>query len=237
MVIHSPNNKHPTWVNLIKTINTRTKPAQLTDKLTIITWNNLEEGIAEKSMKRLKVPFNTYGKGVIQWNNLMKFAYNINSCEEITTPYIMGIDSRDVFVLSSPVEIIETFEKMSCELIFNGESKFYPDFPPAYYQNCKSFQSKIANSKYCYLNSGSWIGKKEFCKEFFNECLKVKVWEIFDCSQWPKLHNCDQSVVHSQFTKYYPKTQIDYNCSIFQNLANSYQSEFAVYSSHLILLQ
>jgi hypothetical protein len=194
--------------------------AQLPDSLSIITWNNLGEGVLERSLKAKKIPYILKGEHIDQWNNLKKFELNLEAIESSDSEYFMGLDSHDVIFAGLPCDALSRFLSLDCDLLFNGELRFYPDIPIPYYQRNKKFQDEVGRmERFRYLNSGAWIGRREFCLKFFKECSELRVWEIFDCSSHEKLYNCDQSVVHDLFRSYSPKVKIDYCNSIFCNMA------------------
>lgn len=189
--------------------------------LSIITWNNLEKGVLERSLEAKKIPYILKGSDIKEWNNLKKFRLNLEAILASDSEYFMGMDSHDVIFVGSPSDALSRFLSLDCDLLFNGEIKFYPDLPIDYYQSNKRFQENLGLGKaFRYLNSGAWIGKRDFCLEFFKECSEIRVWDIFDCSDHAKLYNCDQSVAHDVFRRYSPRVKIDWSCSVFCNMAH-----------------
>ena len=227
LVVHAPDlESNEIWKNLYDCFfHLSCCPAKLSDDLTIITWNNLETSPLEKCLQFKSIPYKVLGKDLLIWNNLEKFKLNILALSKIKTKYVMGLDSHDVLVLGSPLDIVKKFETMNCDLLFNSETYFYPDLAKEYYIIAKKFQDKVGNGKYRYLNSGAWIGKLDYCKFFFEKCIGIRIWELFDCSDCLKLFNCDQSVVHSIFMQCHPRVMLDYNCEIFCNLARTEKKE------------
>jgi hypothetical protein len=195
------------------------KKVEADDRLTILTWNNLPKGVLEDSLELAGLPYVVKGKDRVVWNNLMKFRFNLEVIDQVETEYVMGLDAHDVVFLGKPKDAVDRFSKMDCSMLFNAETKFYPDIPHPYYQENKKYQESIAQSKFCYLNAGAWIGRREFCREFWQACRDVRFWEIVDCSNPPKLYSCDQSVIHAVFNKYWPNVMLDYWCSIFLNVS------------------
>jgi hypothetical protein len=232
-VIHAPDTTK-LWDQINENFfSSRIPIAKVYKNLTIITWNNFKSSPLESCLLKKQIPFLALGKDLTIWNNLQKFKLNLEAFNLQTTPYYMGLDAHDVLLLGEIDYIVEKFESLNCDLLFNSESFFYPDFPINYYQNNKFFQQSKSNSKYRYLNSGAWIGRRDFCMKFFAECQKIRIWEMFDCSQYLKLFNCDQSVVHSMFQKYYPKVKLDYNCEVFFNIANISEHELSFHNKIL----
>lgn len=215
-IIHSPNEESLLWKQIIK----KRQSGNVDDsRINLITWNNLEEGILEKSLCGIK--HYVLGKDIIVWNNFNKFTLNINFLNKTQASYVMGLDSHDVIFNGNLSSIINDFENMDCDLLFNAEIKFYPNYPLEYFQYCKHFQERAADTQFCYLNSGAWIGRRDFCLEFFTKCYEEhRLWEKMDCLEYPKLFNCDQSVVHGVFQHFYPQVKLDTHCKIFQNIAH-----------------
>jgi hypothetical protein len=188
--------------------------------LSIITWNNLEKGVLERSLDIKKIPYIKTGSGIEIWNNLFKFDLTLEAIKNCDSEYFIGLDSHDVIFLGSPKEALSKFKELGCELIFNGEMRFYPGIQNAYFNENKKFQEKIGlGSKFKFLNSGAWMGKREFCLDFFEKCSQIKIWDIFDCSDHINLYNCDQSVVHDIFRLNSDNVKIDYENNIFCNMA------------------
>jgi len=219
VIVHGPNAKAPIWKQLLRCYKRIIQKVEVDDRLTILTWNNLAKGVLEESLDLAGVPHVVKGRDRVVWNNLMKFRFNLEVIDQVKTEYVMGLDSHDVLFLGKPKDVVDRFSTMDCSMLFNAETRFYPDLRVDYYQKNKVFQQSISQSKFCYLNAGAWIGRREFCREFWQSCREVKFWEMVDCSDPPKLYSCDQSVIHGVFNKYHPKVTLDYHCNIFLNVS------------------
>lgn len=219
VIVHGPNAEAPIWNKLLRCYKTMIRKVEVDDRLTILTWNNLSKGVLEDSLERAGLPYVLKGKDRVVWNNLMKFRFNLEVIDQVNTEYVMGLDSHDVLFLGKPKNAVDRFAEMGCSMLFNSEAKFYPDLPDPYYQDNKIYQESIAQSKFCYLNAGAWIGRREFCRKFWQTCRGVRFWEIVDCSNPPKLYSCDQSVIHDVFKTYWPEVRLDYNCDVFLNVS------------------
>lgn len=220
VVFHSPDLNRAWDLLRLKFFSVDHAPVFLPECMSIITWNNLEKSFLERSLEAMNIPYILKGEGIKTWNNLMKFRLTLEAISSSDSEYFMGLDSHDVIFVGEPSEALSRFKSLGCELLFNGEMRFYPDLPIEYYQKNKAFQDHIGKSSiFRYLNSGAWIGKRDFCLAFFKECMDIKVWEIFDCSRQEKFYNCDQSAVHEMFRKYNPKVKIDYGSEVFCNMA------------------
>ncbi len=220
-IVHAPDDTSPLW-HKIKNLFLKLSPKKykVNKLLSIITWNNLSEGICELSLKKNNIPFSVLGSNIENWCNLMKFDLTVEFLKSVDTPYCIGLDSHDVIFYGDPNLCLERFLDKRCDIVFNSEINFYPNYNNFYFQECKNFEFQVSNSKFCYLNSGAWIGKREFALNIFQECSTIKLWNMFDCKNYPKITNCDQSVVHGVYKKYYPRIKIDTDCNIFQNIAH-----------------
>jgi len=220
VVFHSPDLNKAWHMLESRFFSVNHASAFLPEGMSIITWNNLEKSFLERSLEAIKIPYILKGEGIKKWNNLMKFGLTLEAISSSDSEYFMGLDSHDVIFAGEPSEALSRFKSLGCELLFNGEMRFYPDMPIGYYQKNKAFQDHVGKSSiFKYLNSGAWIGKRDFCLTFFKECMDIKVWEIFDCSGQEKLYSCDQSAVHEMFRKHSPKVKIDYGSEVFCNMA------------------
>lgn len=218
-IIHAPD-ENKIWKKIVENFNSSSCFQSINiDSILIVTWNNFESSILEECLKKRKIPFCVLGKDILIWNNLQKFILTLGAIKESKCEYVIGLDSHDVLVLGDFDKVLKKFLSKKCEILFNCEKKFYPDFNNNYFVENKNFQQKVSKGIFKYLNSGCWMGKREFCINFFEECSKIRLWEMLDCTDKLKLYNCDQSVVHGMFKKYYPKIQLDYNCDIFFNIS------------------
>jgi hypothetical protein len=220
-IVHCPDFQiNPIWKNLKKIKFQNFKPCK---DFKIITWNNyINDGIFENSCKGLKIE--VYGKEIKKWSNYLKFKFNLSACESDDCKYIMGCDSHDAILISEPELILNKFLDSNCKLLFNSEIKFFPDIDEPNVKKWKEFQNKLSKSPFRFLNSGVWVGEKEFVFEFFKDCLNTKINDLYDNEKY-KFSNkesigCDQSIIHSKFEKYYPDIKLDYNSSSFLNIAN-----------------
>lgn len=214
--IHSPD-QLDLWRKILATRNL--DPYTLSSQVGIITWNNQKTSILEESLNEHQLAYQVFGKEILIWNNFLKFDYILNN-DYSKFDYLIGLDSHDVIVYRNLDNIIEIFEEFNCDLVFNAEIKFYPDLDLSYFQDAKAFQTKIKETDFCYLNSGCWMGKRDFCLEFFNYCSKIKLWEQMDTTNFTKIYNCDQSIVHGAFKHFFPKVKLDYDRKLFLNIAH-----------------
>lgn len=180
--------------------------------LTILTWNNGHQamGLLEKSLDHLGVPYLVLGQGIENWiNSRNKPPLTLEATRNITTKYVMGVDSRDAIFVDDPQLLVDRFEKdFDCELVFSADRINWP--------NCSSFREfedalpGAQESEFKYLNSGAWIGKTDFCREFFAAAVETQ-----PVKEAPE---ADQGILKQLLPAYHPKVQLDYRCALFQNI-------------------
>ena len=207
------------------------------DNITIITWNNTGiKGCCELSLDNLGLDYLVLGKNIRNWRNINKITSALEVIDSINTPYIMALDCFDVIVLRDPYEAIEKFKTMDCDMLFNAEKIYYPDYGLAstgYYSitdKWKIFEANIENNVWKYLNSGALLAKTEFYKEFLINCLQRYNTLNEDRESFPlpkdpfykkypayKISDSDQLIAHWMHYDYYPKIKIDYQMKIFFN--------------------
>lgn len=223
ILAHSPDADHSKWWPQIIKRFLRPNPQRKPDELAILTWNNKDKGVFETSLDLAGINYTVKGTGIQKWSNYYKFALNLEFLEETSCPYVMGCDSHDVILLGGAEGLVERFKKKNCKLLFNCERFFHPGVNEILPQKWKRYQEKVGVGRYRFLNSGMWIGEREFCKKFFAATDKVRIHELFDCSQYHFLckdsNGCDQSSVHCLFEQFYPDVQLDYGCDLFFNIA------------------
>lgn len=215
LVVHAPGplRHKPNWQE-IKDAFFSSPPAKLgpVEDLTILTWNNGNEamGILEKSLDHLGVPYLVKGEGIREWvNSKHKPLLTVEAVNSIKTKYVMGVDSRDAIVLDDPAKILERFKRaFSCELVFGADRMNWPNV-----ERFKRFEESLPGaeeSDFKFLNGGMWIGKTEFCREFFTAALETEA--VSDVA------HSEQGILKQLFQTYYPRVQLDYRCQMFQNI-------------------
>ena len=215
LVVHAPGplGHKPYWRE-IKEEFFSTPPARIgpVRDLTILTWNNGNEtlGILERSLDHLGVPYVVKGAGVREWvNSLHKPLLTAEAVNSIETKYVMGVDSRDAMVLGDPNEIVGRFErKFSCEMVFGADRMNWPNVA-----RFKSFEESLpgaSESDFRFLNGGMWIGRTDFCREFFKEAARTEA-----ITEAPE---SEQGILKQLFQTYHPRVQLDYRCEMFQNI-------------------
>jgi hypothetical protein len=191
-------------------------------ELTILTWNNGHEamGVLEKSLDHLGVPYIVLGQGVTDWiNSRDKPRLTRDALDSISTKYVMGVDSRDAIFIDHPQLVRERFEEeFDCELVFSADRMNWP--------NChefKLFEDSLPGAQAGdtrYLNSGAWIGRTNFCREFF--AVAVETPPVADAPE------ADQGILKKLFQTFYPRVQLDYRSSMFQNIGFVFDSSLRI---------
>jgi hypothetical protein len=183
-------------------------------ELTVLTWNNRPTTTAlERCLDQWGASYMTLGKYLPKWRPDMKVYLNADALRRVTSEYVMALDADDVLVVSPLQQILEEFQTFGCDIVFSGEKNSYPDVP-----YLTEFESSIAESAFCHLNSGAWIGKTEACRRFFEDCLNEDNSDLVAAHPAPYVLRDDQGLTRKTFKRYYPATRIDYHCRLFQSL-------------------
>ncbi|MGD0279063.1 MAG: glycosyltransferase domain-containing protein, partial [Smithella sp.] len=238
IIIHTLFN--PYWIPIMKNWQKEapeTCRKETKDELTIITWNSTDiKGYCEQSLEKLGLDYLVLGKGMKTWQNINKITTALDIVDLIRTPYVMALDCFDVIVLRDPYEALEKFKAMGCEMLFNAEKNYYPDYGLAktgeysITDKWKEFEINVAKSEWGFLNSGAFIVKTSFYKEFLLKCLgyyaeienkrmslSLPKDPVYKKYPHYKISDSDQLVTHWLHHDYYPRIKIDYRMDIFFN--------------------
>lgn len=190
--------------------------------LTIMTWNNGHEamGLLERSLDHLGVPCVVLGRGVKDWvNSRDKPRLTRDALASITTKFVAGVDSRDAIFIEHPRLVLERFvSEFDCDLVFSADRMNWPNRA-----EFKRFEDSLPGARasdFRYLNSGAWIGRTEFCREFFAAAVETP--------PVPDAPRADQGILKQLFPTYYPRVQLDYRSSMFQNVGFVFDSVLSV---------
>jgi hypothetical protein len=191
-------------------------------ELTILTWNNGHEamGILEKSLDHLGVPCLVLGQGVKNWvNSRDKPRLTRDALASITTRFVAGVDSRDAIFIEHPRLILERFRReFDCEMVFSADRMNWPN-----HGEFKRFEDSLPgaqSSDFRYLNGGAWIGRTDFCHEFFAAAAETP--PLADAPE------AEQGILKRLFQTYHPRVQLDYRSSMFQNIGFVFDSVLRV---------
>jgi hypothetical protein len=225
LVVHAPGFlRHKPYWQEIQDAFFATPPARLggTEDLTILTWNNGHEamGILERSLDHLGVPCVVLGRGVRDWvNSRDKPRLTAAALDSVETKYVMGVDSRDAIFIGHPRLVLERFRReFDCELVFSADRMNWPNLG-----EFRRFEDSLPGaqaSDFRYLNSGAWVGRTEFCREFF--AAAVETPPVADAPE------ADQGILKQLFQTFHPRVQLDYRSSMFQNIGFVFDSVLSV---------
>jgi hypothetical protein len=98
-------------------------------------------------------------------------------------------------------------------MVFGSEKTSAPEVP-----HLTEFERSLAESIYCYLNSGGWIGTTAACRRFFDALMQEHRRDIVAAQPAAHLFRADQGMTRKTFRRFHPAAQLDYGCRIFQNL-------------------
>ena len=183
-------------------------------ELTILTWNSRPtKSLLERCLDARGIPHVVLGKHVSKWRPQVKPYLNAEALSRIDTEYVMGLDADDVLLVSCPSTILEAFKSFDCDIVFSSERNSYPKVPSLY-----EFEKSIAESEYCHLNSGAWIGRRAACQRFFRETANEDNADILAAHPAKHVHRDDQGITRKAFRRHYPAARMDYQCRMFQNL-------------------
>lgn len=176
--------------------------------LTVVAITNLAEpGSGPRSLKAFGVDCKILGRDVKNWSNIEKMRLLKRELPNISTKYIMLLDSDDTFVVDGLDRVIEKIESMpECRLLMNAAQNFWP---PVLHRvgNSYEFCNRIGREKgsmHRYVNSGVFIAEVEFLKEILEEDIA------------PPREDDDQGLFCLLYQKNYPAFQLDYYCDVFQ---------------------
>ncbi len=185
--------------------------------VTVITWNNGQRsqpfdkpcGALEASLGRMGVDVVVLAQSAQQWCNRDKLRLTAEALESVRTPFVIGADSSDCVFLDSPQVAVDRFRgHFNCELLFNGTgSRCWPELPQFVQYQQSLPLAALARGRH-WINSGLFIGKTEFCREYFRALAEVEPVHGFPGS--------DQAIVMATLPQWYPHVQIDYFSQIFQ---------------------
>lgn len=150
---------------------------------------------------------NLFHKGV--WiTNRHKIDMTVDYLRRDGSDFVIGADATDVLIVSEISDLIEKFEAMKCDIIFNAEVRFWPRRHMEVYRRHEEGLAGVGPFKY--LNAGLWMGRRKQSLEFFSTCQKLRDWSLHPFSE--------QACVKRTHAEWGGKSIIDENCVLFQNL-------------------
>lgn len=223
VLLHGPQHASvDTWAKLSPHFLSHPVPQPTLD-LTAVTWSNRSDAVFIRNAADCRLPLQVYGQDMQPWDNYAKFDFNVTAAKQATTRYLLGCDALDVVITGELQRAIDYLEQSTAKLIFNGELVFFPQSHERCHATARQRQA-AQFGVYRYLNSGVWIGEREFCEYFFDVCRDIRPLDMFEQPEaWSHISSgsgCDQSVMHFWQGKLADTVQIDTQANVFQNLAH-----------------
>jgi predicted O-methyltransferase YrrM len=214
IVAHSPGPRGPDWARFENAVLSAPARKCRCGELTILTWNNgprpeKPTGVFERSVARLGLKVEALGAGISPWKNIFKLRLTAEALAKIQTPYVMAADSSDAALCDDPAILVERFRQhYTCDLLLNATgSRCWPELPEFVRFESSLPMAAVAQGRH-WLNSGVWIGKTEFCREFFARLAAEPPVAGFEHS--------DQAIFKQAWPRWYPRVQLDYLSHLFQ---------------------
>jgi hypothetical protein len=217
--------KNPTWPR-IKAAVFSAKPCRKTviENLSLLTCNNGNKamGLFEQSASLRGISCIVSGFGIAPWvNSRDKPRVIYDALLGIDTEYVLYADSRDAVVVGDLSQAIERLSaKKGCDLLFGADRINWPALPAF-----RTFETSLPGSQtsqFRYLNGGAWIGRTDFCREFFSVAIRTP--------PVPEVPESEQGILKVLFQRFYPRVQLDYRCEIFQNIGYVLDDIFEIIS-------
>lgn len=213
IVTHCPGPLHDGWRFFSEAVlGCPVEPRAPLESFTLLTWNTgsrpeKPNGLMERCAARHGCETVVLGEG-LTWSGQLKLECTADALKQIETEFVIGLDSGDVLLLDHPDRIVERFRKhFSCDLLFNATgSDCWPSSPDFIMFESSRPGARRSQGR-CWLNAGAWVGRTEFCREYFSRLAAGPNHPVFDD---------DQSAVKHSWPDWYPRIQIDYQSEIFQ---------------------
>lgn len=172
--------------------------------------------VLSDSCRILKLPLHLYGVGEPwPWLRQAKIVDLRREIEKVDSKYVLVSDSSDVVLLGNEDEIINKFKSRRCFIFMSAEKNCWPQPLMA---NC---YPKI-QSPWCYLNSGSYIGRKEDVLEMLRIASQIRPnsQNYYNSRDWEN----DQFLLAHLYIDNYGIT-LDTQCDLFQTMGDTREHE------------
>lgn len=224
-VIHAqgPHQHKPRWEE-IRDAFFATPRSQLgpTPDLTILTCNNGHQamGRLEQSLDHLGVPYLVLGEGIDPWlNSRDKPKVLAEAARSVRTEYLLYADSRDAIIIRPPAELLAVYQKnFQTPLVFGADRMSWP--PIAEFKQYENSLEGANSTEFRYLNGGAWIGRREFCAEFFEKAVQTP--------PHPDAPESEQGILRKLLMDYPGQIELDRRCQIFCNVGFVVQPVFRI---------
>lgn len=213
---HCPGPLHVSWRRMVDSVMSQPARQCATPDVTIITWNNADDarptkpgGVLERSLARLGVTPLVLGRGASDWQNRKKLAMTADALMSVKTPYVIGADSCDVVFWDNPQIVVDRFlQHFDCDLVFNATgSRCWPELPEYVRFESSLPMVAVAQNRH-WLNSGLFVGRTDFCRQYFAELAQEPAEPNYEWS--------DQAIMKRTWPTFYPRVQLDYFSQMFQ---------------------
>lgn len=211
---HCPGVLHDDWQRFVRAVLDEPARSCACPDVTILTWHGADRsdkpfGVLEQSLQKLGVPVVVLTQDREDWSNIQKLDMTAKALERVTTPYVIGADSCDVVFFESPQLAVDRFRThFSCDLVFNSTGlRCWPELPEFVRFESSLPMATVARNRH-WLNSGLFVGRTEFCRDYFRSLAR----ELPE----PGYEYSDQAVIKRTWPQWYPRVQLDYFSQIFQ---------------------
>lgn len=219
IIIHAPGKAefNPMWVDIIRSYETSNlvdMSCEKCDYCDIMTWSSRSVRYDDNQSHKIPMIFpssvtrlglNINILYVDNWNtNRIKIFKTIEYLEQSDREFVLGSDCHDSILISHNIDR-SILDRYGCRMIFNAETKFWPDTM----DTTRLSQKMLINGKFCYLNGGSWFGYRNTCLSFFKLAANVSQ----KLQEYPY---SEQVCLHEPYIEMYPMVKLDYRCEMFQ---------------------
>lgn len=194
------------WHELVRVRGSSSQSLKKPSDLTIITFNNTKEKmLLEQRLDASNTEYVLLGKEVEKWTNPHKIELLKDYLPFVKTEFVLVLDCCDVVISSDLSNIINDFKTFNCNVLYNASSVIYPAE-----KHYSAIEETICDDFFNHLNSGCFIGYKDYCLDLYTEAHK------FEDEITKEHHYSDQIRLKALYVKRYPEIKIDSKSKIFQ---------------------
>jgi len=157
-----------------------------------------------------KQGFTTYLGIDDNWKGLRsKITFYTNAIRELDTQYVMFLDALDVIVLGGPDKVMEKYLSFNHPWVYSTERNIWP--PSSFKEECWL----PSDSPYRYLNSGGYIGDREYIISQYEK------WTDNWTASYDEFTS-EQFWVTRNYMKDRSAIKLDTDCELFQSMCGAY---------------
>ena len=182
----------------------------------ILCWDKPNKPYTAKSLDYLGITdYVILGQGTENWQNVFKIDLVLEYLtKECKTEYILHLDAADVLICDDPQILLNRFlEEFNCGVLFNAETESH--WPNEVQSEEVEFEKNTYSGKYCHLNSGCFIGRRDATIKMMQEASRLLK------NGHSVLSYDDQNIVRKAHMNLYPLAKIDNNRLLFQVMGYS----------------